>query len=906
MSGSTPAPALPLVRECRPGGLRPLLAPGGRDTYFSPDVQRMLFAADEPIARFLPPAKYAMPERQERAQDGRAAQVSYTVPDEILKTATPLTTLARAEIDAFANAATVFLAKAQPDAKGVPPYIRQCRQEFRLPNPDLDPSAYWVYGSEFDRRLLILWGCEPPAGSSLPLDKVVEKLRAREMAWRDRQELGLKLALRPDEPLARFLAPRVADGGLVIRGATVSPKRLRRLKTIAPTEWRAFDTAAKAYYVKAHPNAPGATPFEQEVRREFQLPSLAKVPGDFYLHGSRLVIALDTWPREATLPLTEDETLKIPAPAAAQTSVAAVAAPTGATVSAELKARQQPPWVIYAKLGAAAAGLVLLGAVAWLLRPDTTPPQFKSIDATDRKIVTITFDEPLDPASIQPKPAGAGQAPADPIVFLDGKLDIESRNLRSNDPRVIVVHTKTELKDGEKYGVAIKNIADASRRHNAIVPLSKEVAFFDQVPPVLKTISAGGPSKRHLVLVFSKPISDDSLARARFTVWPVDGGERGKPIRVDATLDANDKSGATLLLKADDDFTDQKPYVLDATGLKDRTTRGNPVEEKSVTNRAFDYVNTLAPRLNDMVATGGKFEIRLMFASPLDPASSGNAASYALTTADAKPLRIASVDVPAPFTDVVLHLAPTKLTDGPHQLRIEKLTGKNRVALEAPIERTFSFNDRPKPPAVEKVELPANSSRLKLAFDRIVATDTAGVVGNYRILDRDAHGTDIGVRSAEPASDDPTRIVLVLSRVPKGGKYYVETSGLADVFGAKQELPARYPFEVKGGGDIVQSLIGWAAPPALREGGRVVVLSIRGRLRDVEARSADNYDLDPAPATPPKVENVQLGAADERLTTVTLRFAEPIKPPLTIAAHGLVLDAAPGRGGQSLPAQNVQ
>src|SRR5262249_4659439 len=114
-SPDTPTRSIPLIRECRPGGLRPLLAPGGRDTYFSPDVQRMLFPPDEATARCLPPAKWTMPERQEKTQDGKSPQVAYTIPDEIIKTASPLATLPRAEIDAFADAIAAFLAKAKPD-----------------------------------------------------------------------------------------------------------------------------------------------------------------------------------------------------------------------------------------------------------------------------------------------------------------------------------------------------------------------------------------------------------------------------------------------------------------------------------------------------------------------------------------------------------------------------------------------------------------------------------------------------------------------------------------------------------------------------------------------------------------------------------------------------------------------
>src|SRR5687767_9785995 len=115
--------SLPLTRICPPGGLRPLMAPGGRENYFSPDLQRLLFGADEPLSRFLPPAKWQVPDRVDRSKN---PQVVYTVPDEVIKTASPLTTLPRTEIDAFVAAVGAFLAKASLDANGIPPFVRQC------------------------------------------------------------------------------------------------------------------------------------------------------------------------------------------------------------------------------------------------------------------------------------------------------------------------------------------------------------------------------------------------------------------------------------------------------------------------------------------------------------------------------------------------------------------------------------------------------------------------------------------------------------------------------------------------------------------------------------------------------------------------------------------------------------
>ena len=120
MSSAPTTPSFPLVRECPPGGLRPLLVPGGRDNYFSVELQRMMFAGDEPLARFLPPAKWQMADRSDRS---RHPQITYIVPDEIIKTARPLTTLPQTEIDAFVQAVTVFAGKGRPNATGVTPFL---------------------------------------------------------------------------------------------------------------------------------------------------------------------------------------------------------------------------------------------------------------------------------------------------------------------------------------------------------------------------------------------------------------------------------------------------------------------------------------------------------------------------------------------------------------------------------------------------------------------------------------------------------------------------------------------------------------------------------------------------------------------------------------------------------------
>lgn len=905
------SPVLPLIRECRPGGLRPLLAPGGRDTFFAPDVQRMLFPADEAIARFLPPARWSMPERQERTQDGRAAQVAYTVPDEMLKTARPLSTLARTEIEALADAVTMFLAKSQPDAKGVPPYIRQCRAEFRLPDPEIDAEAYWVYGPEFDQRLLVLWGCEPQTGTSLPLPKLVERLRAREMSWRDKQDLGLKLALRPDEPLARFLARRGAEGGLVVGGGTVAAKKLRRLKTIAPVEWRAFDQAARRYYERAHPDAAGVAPFEREVRAEFRLPALEKVPGDFYVHGSRLLIGLDAWPRESTLPLTDDPVLKLPEPEAAG-SAAAPVAPAAATVSAQLKARQQAPWILYAKMAAALVLAVGVGFGAWwALRPPPAP-QLLEAQATDDRTVVLTFSTAIDPQTLQPKNAGEGGRVEDPLTFFDDKMKIASRTLSPGVPSRVVLVTEGRLADGEKYGIAVTRLAPPKGR--PIEPSNAEFTYYDRIAPKLVTLSAGGKSKKNLILVFSKPAAETSLTPSRFAIFPVDGGQRGKRLNVvGAEFDTDDRSGASVMLEANDDFVGGRSYVIDITGVTDRAAKPNAVTEKSALNREFRYVNVLPPRLAEIVAVGGKFEIALTFNSRVDPALAGDEANYTLVDAGKKPLRLlkGGIRIDEAGTTVTLRLEPQRLSAGQHRLTVAKMADRQGNVTTAAIERPFAFNDAGdhKPPALVAVEGAREKGRvtredrtLRLQFDRAIDRESAAAAGHFRVLDSERR--PLALQSVSPASDDPARVVVQLASPLGGaGQYLVETTGLANVFGDVQSAPGSAPFQVLGVSIRAASLIDWAQAPLLRGGGQFLVLSIRPRISEETARNLANYEFEPPTVKIEKLESFDLGTDENRVTTVTLRLATPAREAFAVSAQNLIIEGRRERGPQWLRAR---
>jgi len=894
-------PALPLVRDCPPGGLRPLLAPGGRENYFLPDLQRILFDANEPLARFLPPAKWQVPDRMDRS---KSPQVSYSIPDDIIKTARPLTTLPRAEIEAFVAAVHAFVAKGELDAKGVPPFIRQCRAEFRLPNPAVDSLAYWIYGPEFDRRLLILWGCETPGGPSLTIDKAVEFIREREMAWGDKQELELKMA-KADPKLGRFLAPRGIDGALTINGTAVPARKLKRMGRITPREWRAFDDAARGFYARAHPEVADVPPFEKELRRDFRLPGPDTVPGDYYQWGAHFVIAIDRWPREATLPLTDDPVLR---------SAKDPAKPMETTVSAQLKDRQQPAYLRYAKAAAACALLLVIGIIAWLSRPDHTKPTLARENGAvvrDPNTVVLTFSEPVALRTAEPAAPGQDVPPA--LSFFGNAATIKSETVDPAAPRTVLITTEAPLQDGQKYGISITGVVD--RAGNMIDPTSAEFTYYDTRPPELKVdeITADTLSNKRLLFTFTKPISENSLNPANFMIYDaVDGGRRVPLANV--YYDPDTKDHTVVAIEAQDEWTGNKWYRFDLGNVTDATAHPNRVREIPEANRHFQYVDKLPPRIREVIANGGERQIELQFSKPINRDLALDLANYVVSDPAGASLTLLPGGSQLNETGdrLTLRLQSGKLSTGRYTIKVLKLAdAKGRTPLNGVMERPFQFNDAINPAPPKPLDRPdadklvKGATQLEVVFDRGLPRDGSVTPARFRLCDRDRHPLPNEVTAVNQPEETPTRVSLTL-RDPLDipGEYLIETNGLSDVFGTAQTEPIYAHFKVKGFVILRSSMIDWRQPPLL-QGGRRLVLTFTERVTKESALDLSHYHLQPAvPIT--QVEEYKPGNEDNPTTVVVLQLAQPAKETITVSVDGLILSAMPSDGPQTLPPATVQ
>ena len=72
--------------------------------------------------------------------------------------------------------AAISQLKAKENDPATDPTKREIIRAFRLPSPQKDPELYRLYGSGSNRRLLVLWGVEKEAGSSLSPQEALHRV----------------------------------------------------------------------------------------------------------------------------------------------------------------------------------------------------------------------------------------------------------------------------------------------------------------------------------------------------------------------------------------------------------------------------------------------------------------------------------------------------------------------------------------------------------------------------------------------------------------------------------------------------------------------------------------------------------------------------------------------------------
>lgn len=129
----------------------------GLGHFLEAQVKRLFSSEKNGISQFLPEASII--------EDGGERWVSYQLTKSQAKTLRPLKSITHPELKALRNAAKKFYAPQ----KGCTKFEASLRKAFCLPDPDLEPDAYYLWGSRKSPKLLVIWGVEKVPGTSLPI-----------------------------------------------------------------------------------------------------------------------------------------------------------------------------------------------------------------------------------------------------------------------------------------------------------------------------------------------------------------------------------------------------------------------------------------------------------------------------------------------------------------------------------------------------------------------------------------------------------------------------------------------------------------------------------------------------------------------------------------------------------------
>lgn len=922
MSDPAPVPPAPASRRDLRSPYFVLRTPDGVGTYFTSENLPVVRSEKEPLARFLAGAR--------QTESGTLRSIQYDFEGIALDTARPMEFLPQSEIDAFAAAARDFYDKAHAATPRIVPHEKRLRAHFRLPDPDLEPDAYWVYGPADNRQLLILWGCEFKTGTSLPLAPdselkiaagrtILDRLQSRVMSWEARQREAAKLAQKAGEAIGRFLARPAVDAsgalvGLVHQGQTIPAKNLKPLKRVLTGELADFQRAARAFYDKAAPSAGGVSAYEKELRRAFRLPHPDKA-GAWYLHGKRLLVVLDGKETfEGTLPMVDHPALPAAAPVATGEGAVVVAAGTaGASVAAVLAGRTVSSGLVYTIAASVVIALALGGLAAWKFLPDRTPPVVVKFDkkqnlevglAGDAQVL-VRFSEAIAPGSIK-----TGRDDAS-FRFGDDKATIEGTPAADpKDPAVIVLKT-SKLIDGEKYQLAIRNVTDRAGNPLAATP-PLEFEYFDKVPPKLVKVS-GGPNKNNLTLVFSKPLKPESVAApANYQITTQDGV--ALRVRV-AGFDPNDKTGTVVVVETDKEFSDGLPYrIAGIAGVKDTARQGNFVDFPAQ-GLDFEYKDIMPPRILEAAGSAGRLEVTLTFTKPVGQEKEGreiaeNIANYTLQAPDGTPLTF--VPGSAVFNEAgnVLKLRfeeLARLAPGKYAVAAKNVRDvKGNVIDPAPVSFEFFDMDDHTPltaTAVGKVR----GNQLKIEFNRVLRRSDAADRGKFELTDDQRRPLrNLSIAQVARVPDNPTQVLITFNKDPAPGSIIqVVATGVTDIFGHQADGPVRLAraVSVSGVSTASEQVLAWIGRPVLK--GNHVTLTIKEAVTESTARNLDNYDFNSDSVHVQKVDSVRIETdpkSGTRRTIIELSLRAPLLSPagIKLALHDLEADGLAFLGAQNL------
>ncbi len=769
-----------------------LRTPDGLGSYLSRNNYRLLKAPNEPLAAFLADARLN--------EESRPAVLEYDLSSIDLETLEPMEFLPGSLIESFSAAAEQFVNQLKGRDGRVSDHVRRIWEGFRLPDPDIEKDAYWVYGPANNRQLLILWGCEFRQGASLPLTaehaehaggSLLEKLRGRRPSWSSNQAAALQLIREQGLPLSRFLGELERDetgepAQIIMGGKAVKVKDAKPMGHLSKDEVEAFKDEARELCRKARGDELGE--YANELIKAFRLPDPESHPNLYFQVKGQMVVALDGPLDEATsLHPIADPQLGIPE------KEKGITPPTIADRLEKRTERSKMP--IY--IAAMVALLLIAAAGAWyFLFFDSKPPEVTEVIARDDPTkVRVVFNEPVDEDSIdiedEEEPSFRVQLDEGPFVdILDFAVSDEEAN--------VVVLTVEPLAEKE-YQIIAQGVKDSSG--NAMVEaLELEFEYRDTIPPEVAFISAHESDSKALVIGFTKELDEGSVRPGAFKLpgFNPEGAELSEDRKV-------------VRVTFDERFENGRDYTLTVDGVSDATEERNEIADD--TEEIFTYLDTLPPVLDRASADRSQIVVRAFFNEPLDEATSVNPLSYKVVALDVNGAVSEEIDVTSARLlgddKTVEMYTSTALKPGiNYQLQFTNIRDRAEpanTAEEGMAGFVFQGREDRTPPQIASLEMKVEGGEQFVAveFEEPVEEEGALQPSNYSIPTH-----PVSVTSVEPTGN-PARFVLRLSEtLPEAATVRVQVIGVTDLIGntLAADRPAAEDFLVPGLGNKATDL----------------------------------------------------------------------------------------------------
>ena len=821
-------PSIPVTRALnRPYFL--LRAPDRINNYWTKNIYRVITAVQEPLSRFLASG--------ELIEKGRDRSIRYELSAYTWENLRPMEHLPLTEIKAFEEAVRHFYQKAHAETPKITDHEKELRKNFKLPDPDREPDAYWLYGPVYAPKLLILWGCEKFEFSSIPLAHddalsipatatVAEKLRERLTPWSAMQRDTFERLMAMEEPLANFLVrPNFDDEGAIEsvenKFEKISIDRLRKMSRPFPNQVKAFQIAAEKFYNKAHPNNKELDPVEKEYRIRFLLPDPDEQPDSYLTFGPRLkprllIVVQDSDREEKCLHLTDDTQLNIPP----SPEKKVVGATPENTVSRKLEKRRIPVVKIGLIGGIAAALLISLGLYAFNVFSDKTPPELLAenpvTSVNDPTVVMVHFNERIARKSIQGP---------DSFLIKGGLVAVKEAILNPDDQSQVIL-TTSALKEEDKYVLNISGVTD--RAGNPIAEnTSTPFRFQDTLPPEVSGISATGGNNRQVVIFFNESLNRQSANME--SNYKVSGNY---PLKASFLVEDN-----SVVLEMPSDFEDGSEYFLEIDNLSDTA---EPPNEMAPYAEQFRYIDSLAPEIRIIIANEKQTMVRVQFNEPVAILADPPTGSFRIAG-----IAVYEAELLGNGQTLLLRTQPMKKGIGYslEAMRIEdKSSPANRISQEAPVSKEFFYTGLIDldPPNIERV-ITRTEGQITLVFNEELG-NTAKDVSLYKLQSlKENRGIQVSKAELRLDSLDEWREVILTigENLEETHSYRVGVKSIEDSIGNTADR--YFDFEKTGvsfGG--IQLGIAYLR----RSGdGRSLYVTFTYDVESANAQRIDNYDL---------------------------------------------------------------